>query len=534
MIIYDMSKILWFVFINITLNAVCRQYGSGVLHRDIRTTQGLVRGYLMQNNFYAYLGIPYAQTSVHNRFKAPKPPRRWDSIFEATHHIKCPQGEGSGDENCLVLNVFTSVEGTSLPVLVYVHGGDFQSGWGPTIPIKLLIQKNIIIVTFNYRLGALGFLCLKIPEVPGNAGLKDQVAALYWIHRNILNFGGNPLDVTVYGVESGAVSIQLLLLSRLAEGLFQKVILETGSILSPKSITYNPVMLAFNAAKRLGYDGDANGQQLAMFFSKLTVKQLLNTTENFLPCIEAESYYSHSLVDSDPIESLEKGNFETLPMIIIYADKPFDESSILDTLAENFESLLPSNLEFPESEIKMKIAVLVKGFYFDESEDYKIRFANYMNDVLIHYPTVKIATMFAARSTQPVFVMRSIYGAFTDACLKKGECDNTVGRLLYTDMDEDVLIQEMIVTLLGNFINIGDPTPLITTSTPVIWQPISIPSEGRLAMNFIPQLVFDGRMKLDNAATQQILFWNYIYDKYYRVNTSCHNETIKDYEEMKK
>lgn len=324
--------------------------------------------------------------------------------------------------------------------------------WGPTVPMKLLLKKNIIIITFNYRIGPLGFLCLKVPEVPGNAGLKDQVAALYWIHRNIFYFGGNPLDITMYGIESGAISIQLLLLSRSTEGLFQKVILEAGSILSPMSITNNPVDLAFNAAKSLGYDGNENKHELVQFFLKITLKELLKKTEYFLPCIETESYYSHSIVDSNPITNLHEVNFQKLPTIIIYADNTFE---INKNPTDNFENLLPNNLDFSDEEIKIKIAELVKGFYFEQNNDYRKSMNNYMNDVLTHYPTVKMAALFALKTKQPVFLMKNLYKEKAATLLKTENFNNVVAGLLFSDIDENLWIKETLVTLLSNFIHIG-------------------------------------------------------------------------------
>lgn len=108
-----------------------------------------------------------------------------------------------GDEDCLYLNVYTPELNPKnpLPVMFFIHGGAFKSGsgnidhYGP----DFLVQYGIVLVTINYRLEALGFLCLDTAEVPGNAGMKDQVTALKWVHENIANFGGDPKNVTIFG-----------------------------------------------------------------------------------------------------------------------------------------------------------------------------------------------------------------------------------------------------------------------------------------------------------------------------------------------
>lgn len=134
-------------------------------------------------------------------------------------------------EDCLIANVYIpDTEDKNLPVYVYVHGGAFQLGWSNMLVPKALVSEHtIIIVTFNYRVGIHGFLCLGTEDAPGNAGMKDQVALLRWVKKNIPNFGGNPDDVTIGGHSSGSASVDLLMLSKSAEGLFNKVIPESGA-----------------------------------------------------------------------------------------------------------------------------------------------------------------------------------------------------------------------------------------------------------------------------------------------------------------
>ncbi|CAH2068918.1 unnamed protein product, partial [Iphiclides podalirius] len=236
--------------------------------RLVYTSQGPVRGYKTPGeNIFIFYGIPYATAPTgSDRFKAPLPPPQWTETFEAVNmDIIClqlsyfPIGLEQQQEDCLVTNIYVpdTVE-TNMPVVVYVHGGGFQMLYGEfTTPKRLLREKNLVVVNFNYRLGPHGFLCLGTRDIPGNAGMKDQIALLRWVKNNIAKFNGNPHDVTVIGYSAGSAAIELLLLSPLARGLFNKVILESGSALAPFSVQMDPIENAWGYAKMLNYTGSS-------------------------------------------------------------------------------------------------------------------------------------------------------------------------------------------------------------------------------------------------------------------------------------
>ena len=217
----------------------------------------------------AYKGIRYATAG---RWEYPKEVTSWDGIYDATRYGSCcyqprafyneeenkkkyfyynefRKGETySYSEDCLFLNIFTpdtANAGDKLPVIVSIHGGSFIGGCGhekqfdsPSWP-----TKGVIGVTINYRLGPLGFLTL--PELEkeagktGNYGLYDQLAAIKWVKNNIAAFGGDPDNITVIGQSAGAMSIQLHCLSKLADGLFQKAVMGSGSGVS-RLMSYAP------------------------------------------------------------------------------------------------------------------------------------------------------------------------------------------------------------------------------------------------------------------------------------------------------
>jgi para-nitrobenzyl esterase len=197
-----------------------------------------------------YLGIPYAAPPVGSlRWRAPQPAAHWSGVRSATQFAPhCPQtasefGVASTSENCLYLNVYapaTDHGKGNLPVMVWFHGGVFVWGesndWNPA----QLVQNGVIVVTINYRLGALGFLAH--PALAGrggssgNYGLMDQQAALRWVRDNITKFGGNADKVTIFGESAGGLSVLSQLASPTAHGLFSGAIVESGAYtLSPES-----------------------------------------------------------------------------------------------------------------------------------------------------------------------------------------------------------------------------------------------------------------------------------------------------------
>ncbi|XP_069360594.1 esterase FE4-like [Maniola hyperantus] len=462
---------------------------------------------------------------------APEPPPPWSGIFEASHRVKCPQPDGSGEENCLVVNVFTPEHAASQPVIVHFHAGGFQQGWGLHNGPKRLLEQGFVFVTFNYRLTVLGFLCLGSPDVPGNAGLKDQVAALYWVNRNIEQFGGNPADVTAYGTGSGAASIELLLFSGLTKDLFHKVILESGSALSPSAISHEPVLNAFNLAKHLGYKDDPERELIQEFFYKVSYKKIVNITTNFLPCIETE-YSLNSLLDKDPREYLKSGKYQKVPMMVIYTNA--EEISVItgnidrfNVIPEYFDSLLPNNLIFDSEKVRHKVASVVKEFYFDDlglTESVLQSYVGYVNDILMEYPVIKSAANHA-NNKNLVFLIKILYKGRQS----NNKCANIPGagfgdvfKYVVANQleDYDEIIAERLITMWSNFIKLGDPTPLTSLLIPEVWQPL-VPRvvDSKIILHNIPCLMFGQTMTNGLLSSQKFMFWDRIYDKFY-INSS--------------
>ncbi|KAG5680864.1 hypothetical protein PVAND_010345 [Polypedilum vanderplanki] len=206
----------------------------------VEIDDGLIEGTTMQTRygveFNAFLKIPFAKPPIGKlRFQKPEKNDKWNGTLNATAYGPiCIQSVGRYEisEDCLHLNVFTkNLPVNNLkPVIVYIHGGSFDQGSGRNHGPLYLMERDVVLVTINYRIGALGFLSTGTADAVGNMGLKDQVMALKWIQQNIAKFGGNPNNVTITGLSAGGFSVTSHLVSEMSRGLFHRVITVSGSI----------------------------------------------------------------------------------------------------------------------------------------------------------------------------------------------------------------------------------------------------------------------------------------------------------------
>ncbi len=202
------------------------------MHIDVTTASGTVRG-RARGDHLAFAGIPYAAPPVGpNRFLAPRPVEPWTGVREALEPgpvapqdplVPFPfRAAGPESEDCLTLNVVTpAVDGTRRPVLLWIHGGGLSHGAGSQPAYyggPLAERGDVVVVSINYRLGALGYLYLgghggdRWDEPAAvHPGQLDQIAALHWVHDNIAGFGGDPANVTIFGQSAGAVAVHTLL-----------------------------------------------------------------------------------------------------------------------------------------------------------------------------------------------------------------------------------------------------------------------------------------------------------------------------------
>lgn len=174
-------------------------------------------------------------------FQAPVKNAKWEGTLDATKDSPvCYQRNPytrsqviEGDENCLYLNVYTPSTSANLPVMVFFHGGGWVCGAGTSMWYgpDILLDRDVVLVVPNFRLGPLGFLSTGDDAAPGNAGLKDQVMALEWVRENIAKFGGDPQRVTAFGESAGGASVHFHMMSPLSKGLIHRGISQSGTAL---------------------------------------------------------------------------------------------------------------------------------------------------------------------------------------------------------------------------------------------------------------------------------------------------------------
>jgi para-nitrobenzyl esterase len=291
--------------------ALCYSFVTPVNTRKntdtISVEGGMISGVKSDSSeIVSYKGIPFAAPPIGElRWKAPQPVIAWQGVKNCNAFGPSPMQakpvpfmvytaeflipEKPISEDCLYLNVWTKAhKGEKKPVLVWIYGGGFSSG-GTAVPIydgEAMAKKGIIFVSINYRVGIFGFLAH--PELTkespnhtsGNYGLLDQVAALKWVKNNIAAFGGDPNNVTIDGQSAGSMSVNCLVASPVASGLFNKAIAESGSFL-----VNNPLIKANDLTA-----AEQQGMKLAETVHASTLEELRNTPADVL--MKAPGRYS--------------------------------------------------------------------------------------------------------------------------------------------------------------------------------------------------------------------------------------------------
>lgn len=294
----------------------------------VRTDKGSVRGETA-SMVTSFKGIPYAAPPVGElRWKAPRPAASWKGVRDARDFGgSCVQGTGwdpgydqpTLTEDCLYLNVYRPSTTTkkNLPVFVWNHGGGNTGGAGrDTNPAKFVTRQDVVFVTLNYRLGAMGWLYTdglaqdNADGAAGNFGLLDQQAALRWVQKNIRAFGGDPDNVTLAGQSAGARNTCTQLASPGARGLFDRVILQSGGCNSPARTEADAATSGDRFAAELGCTTGTG--QTACLRSKSPAEVLAAQQK----VSQNSSVYGTPVLPADPIALLKARRLTDLPVIV--------------------------------------------------------------------------------------------------------------------------------------------------------------------------------------------------------------------------
>ncbi|CAH1954891.1 unnamed protein product [Acanthoscelides obtectus] len=421
---------------------------------EVTITEGTLRGMLSKDYhdgvFYSFIGIPYAKPPIGElRFKAPEPVEPWKGVKNATkvgaespQYMKIMMGK---EDNCLNLNVFTKElsQGLKKPVMVFIHGGGFVSGssrpdliYGP----EFLMTEDIVLVTINYRLGILGFLSLtdRSLNVPGNAGMKDQVMALKWVQKNIKYFGGDPNNVTIFGESAGGAAVHFLVVSPLAKGLFHKAICQSGCVLNPWA---TGVPNGVEVAKAMGYRSDASEDYILKRLKSASVSRIMkgqnkfqmNFNPNHVRTVSVVVEYPHegAFLTQHPLEILKAGKQNQVPMIMGYNSLEglfFELVGRICTfpycrLPNSMESDIPHNCDVDPTNTKLvdKAANDIKSFYYkDEKVSKRNKQIRYLitNDTVFMYGIQKSIQLHKKTGSTPIYAYRMSIESDLNVCKK--------------------------------------------------------------------------------------------------------------------
>uniref|UniRef100_A0A1B6DQ93 Carboxylic ester hydrolase n=2 Tax=Clastoptera arizonana TaxID=38151 RepID=A0A1B6DQ93_9HEMI len=429
-------EVFTFLFIFVKLNIA-----QILPYPEVTIEQGTIRGTyektLIGGRRYAsFDGIPYAQPPVGKlRFKEPQAPLPWVGVYQATQ-IASPCLQFShvtytieGDEDCLFLNVYTPLIPVNkemsplLDVVVYIHGGAFMFNQGSSSRPGFLLDRDIILVTINYRLGPLGFLSTGDDIIPGNNGLKDQSAALRWIQKNIAAFGGNPDSVTLTGLSAGGASVHYHYMSPLSQGLFNKGISFSGTALCPWTQMERGREKAFQIGKKLGCNLH-NSTSLLNCLINRPARHIVSQVKDFMgwlynpfspfgPTVETGG--KTPFITQDPYEILTSGNFQQIPWVTsvtseegLYPAAEFLNSKNLEEIDSNYYNIIPHILDFNltvKPELKYKVSKTIKGYYLNNrnvSQD-TTQFVQMISDRLFVSCGEEAAKIHAKKSQSQVY-----------------------------------------------------------------------------------------------------------------------------------
>ncbi|XP_071439355.1 venom carboxylesterase-6-like isoform X2 [Hetaerina americana] len=470
--------------------------------------QGKILTSYFGNSVHGFLGIPYAKPPIGDlRFKEPQPPEPFHGIWDSTHfRSQCiqhrhlyPSGheQVAGQEDCLYLNVYTpkvtSNKRSSLDVLIVIHGGAFMFGTGQFYGPNYVLDRNMILVTINYRLGPLGFLSLEDEVAPGNNGMRDQVAAMKWVNKNIANFGGNPESVYLVGLSAGGASVHYHYLSPLSRGLFRRGISLSGTALCPWALVEKPREKALKLAALVGCPTKGDSAAILNCLRQRPATDLVSAMSHFQvwlynpfspfgPVVEPKGILSEPFLPDDPFTLLSNGEFLHQPWITgvtthegLYpaADWVANEDNIR-YLKEHFEEVVPHILHYNDTVTTSafkETSQKIRSFYFGNNEiglNQKEEMTKMCSDRLFLYASSKAAKLHSkfAPAYKYQFAYRGTYSvsqamAGTDEDLGVCHGDDMVYfvSLVYVKPFEkkDEPVSDLLLNLFTSFMQKGIP-----------------------------------------------------------------------------
>ncbi|XP_014236579.1 esterase E4-like [Trichogramma pretiosum] len=484
----------------------------------VETPSGKLRGELLRSpeagRFFSFKGIPYARPPIARlRFRDPQPVEPWQDIRDATTHgPMCAQVDSQtqrlkGSEDCLYLNVYTRDLDGRAPVLFWIHGGAFMYGNGndESFGPDFFLQKDVVLVTINYRLGVLGFLNLQTEEISGNQGLKDQVMALKWVQSHVRCFGGDPENVTIFGASAGAASVHYLTLSPMAKDLFHKAICQSGSALNPWALPKTPEDNLKEFSRAVNYRGKADGP-LTEYLKNLEGHALVKGQEKLISpkrLMQCRFPFGPTLdyASSEPFmpANLRDAILEGVQVPLMIGWNSFEALFKLDVLRligmkeieENFAEYLPSTVA---DDFKYKYGLGAKDLqrlYFKREAPDEKKVLEFWSDLAFVEGIHSLENIQYHQGAAPTYLYRFSYDENVTLVKKlqkipyKGASHgDELTYLFKSRLPEINNLQQFqegtgadrtakqMIELWVNFAKTGRPTPFTSELLPIYWQPL--------------------------------------------------------------
>lgn len=532
----------------------------------VKTYLGVVKGMKAETEkgttYFKFKGIPYAQPPVGSlRFQPPRPSSAWGTLVATEDGPACPQISTltslgyQGEEDCLYLNIYTpSLTTTTNPfalksVMLWIHGGGFTEGSGREIeydPVNF-IDKDVVVVSINYRLGPLGFVTFGNDKVSGNMALKDQNMAIRWTRNYIRYFGGDPEKITIFGESAGGMSVHAQVLSPYNQGLLAGAISQSGTALMRPYATgrSQDERSAVKLAEMFDCSSNRLDEEMLECLQQVPAKDLIEAVTvdpedwlnpdkpNFSWSPVVDSYSPNPFLPIYPLEALKTGVYNQVPFM---SGTTKDEGSLftlmfwdrLEFLQENWEFAGPAMLSIMktnnasdiDNETSM-VANIMKKYYTgdDISQDNKDALTAMFGDGLFLSRDQKAVSLMS-EGTSPVFNYQFTYrGSNTFASLfGKADAEEDFGVVHGNDLmylfkspiiasignlgpptEDDMKMVDLMVTYWTNFAKYGNPTPFKMAGVEN-WTPVRPDQKNYLDLQLEPTMK-------QNLEEERMFFW---------------------------
>lgn len=405
----------------------------------VSTNSGKIRGKthkMLGIKVNTFLGVPYASPPTGKlRFRRTAAVKPWKDVLNATRlPPACVQPEYTQklfpikilqwdlSEDCLYMNIWSPVSNeTSLPVMVWIHGGFFTIG---SVGVDeydgsvLAAYGNVVVIAIQYRLGLFGFLDMETDEIGGNMGLWDQAMALKWINQNVANFGGDPNKVTVFGQSAGSISTGIHMMHPETKHFFKRVIFQSGSPMLLNQVYGRGPQVAQRFVQSIGClpEGTEIDDAVDMIvkcidntsFEKISLAQQEMVKDNpapFLPTIPSD------YIETFPTENNENVTFDQKEFLIgfnrdegtlilhLSYPKNYTRKSVptITTIEEARNAMTRMAVDggFPATQAKSMAAILLNGNATDTSENWARKIGSVFGDIMFVCPSARFADKFA-------------------------------------------------------------------------------------------------------------------------------------------